>query len=68
MIKEDKIVRGKDLVTIGDAIKEKLNNLTVIAYPVFSIDNNMHLVISSPEEEALDLFSIDNNGNLIMSV
>lgn len=68
MDKEDKIVRGQDLTTIGMAIKEKLNSMTVISYPTFSINEDMHLVISSPDADALDSFSLDNNGHLIMTV
>lgn len=68
MTAEEKIVRGKDLPTIGMAIREKLDSMTVISYPIFSINENQHLVISSPDADALDSFSLDNNGHLIMTI
>jgi hypothetical protein len=39
-----------------------------VVFPVFNIDSNMHLTISSPTESALSLFSVDSSGHLIMTI
>ena len=39
-----------------------------VVFPVFSVDNSMHLIISSPTESALSLFSVDPSGHLIMTI
>lgn len=51
---------------VFDLLAAALQNL--ISYPVFSIDNSMHLIISSPDASALSLFSVDNNGHLLMTI
>lgn len=39
-----------------------------VVFPVFSVDSDMHLTISSPTESALSLFSVDSSGHLIMTI
>lgn len=39
----------------------------IISLPVFEINSNMHLTISSPDEGTLSMFSINSTGHLIMT-
>ena len=51
---------------VYDYISGLLRN--IISFPVFEIDTDMHLTISSPDQSALSLFSVDSSGHLIMTI
>lgn len=40
----------------------------IVSYPVFEINSNMHLTISSPDASALSLFSVNSSGHLLMTI
>lgn len=40
----------------------------LISLPIFTINQNMHLVISSPDEDSLSLFNVDQSGHLVMTI
>lgn len=39
----------------------------IISLPVFGINSDMHLTISSPDEGILSMFSVNSDGHLIMT-
>lgn len=68
--KQDLLVSGENIKTLnGESLLGSGDlQVTMVTYPVFQIDDNMHLTVSSPDAEALSMFSINNNGHLEMEL
>lgn len=68
--KQDLLVSGENIKTLnGESLLGSGDlQVTMVTYPVFQIDDDMHLTVSSPDAEALSMFSINNNGHLEMEL
>ncbi len=68
--KQDLLVSGENIKTLnGESLLGSGDlQVTMVTYPVFQIDDDMHLTVSSPDSEALSMFSVNTEGHLEMEL